>query len=505
MSDQPTVRISLDPMSLEELTAIARGASVQLTDESLKRIGAARAVVEAALEEDDLIYGLNTGLGHARDQRLPRDLLQMLQPIIVAMHDGSMGEPLPTEVVRAAMAARLNGLARGGAGATVPAAQTLAAMLNSGVHPVVPAVGSVGAADLGHMAAIAMVAMGAGRAEYEGDEMDGAAALRSASIKPLHMEPKDGLAMVSANGVAIGHGALVLRRASEVITAADTVAAVSLEALGGNPSIVEPAIAEAKGSAGQVETSRRIREMVAGSGRSGPGAELSVQDPLGFRVVPQVHGAFRDLHGFAVSALVSELNARSDNPLVSIEENRIISNGNFHPMLLALATESLRPALAHVGLLSERRMGHLWDGFLAEAAELDPTDMSNLPPETGGLLLRYAAAARYTRLRQLANPVTLDVPPLDLGVEDHSTNAPEAVQRTEESLEVLEDVLSVELLIAHAILGQLDPAPRLGHGTGSVIAALARALEDLPDGSPAASVQRRTRAFLTDTLLSAAN
>ena len=491
-----TVVISREPMSLEELSAIARGAGVLLSDEAIERIRAARRVVEAALDGDELVYGLNTGLGHARNRRLPHSELRSLQPIIVAMHDGSMGNPLPKEVVRAAMAARLNGMARGGSGATVAAATTLEAMLNAGVHPVIPEFASVGAADLGHMAAIAMVAIGAGRAEIEGEEMNGPAAMLAANITPLAMEPKDALAMVSANGVTIGRGALVLQRALDVIDEADAVAAVSMEAFRGNPSIVEASVARAKSGRGQTETSRRIRWLLEGSDRCGPGAEVSVQDPLAFRVVPQVHGACRDTLAFAADALAAELNARSDNPLVSIEEGRLISNGNFHPMLVALSIDALRPAVAHVGQLSERRLGHLWDGYVGETPDLDPDELMPVAPEMAGLLLRYAAAARSTRLRSLADPVTLDVPPLDFGVEDHATNAPEAVQRTDESLDVLEEVLAVELLVANLVLDGIDPSPHLGIGTGAVVTTLREVLDGLPDGSPTALVHRHTQDLL---------
>lgn len=488
-----TVVIHGEPMSLEELNAIARGARVLLSDEAIEQIRAARQVVETALDGDALVYGLNTGLGHARNQRLPHSALRSLQPIVVAMHDGSMGDPLPKDVVRAAMAARLNGIARGGSGATVAAASTLATMLNAGVHPVVPEVGSVGAADLGHMAAIAMVAIGAGRAEFEGEVMDGSAAMRAANITPLVMEPKDALAMMSANAMTIGRGALVLQRAVDMIDEADTVAAVSMEAFGANPSIVEASVAQAKSSRGQAETSRHIRALLEGSDRCAPGAGVSVQDPLAFRVVPQVHGACRDTLTFAADALSTELNGRSDNPLVSIEEGRLISNGNFHPMLVALSVDALRPAIAHIGQLSERRLGHLWDGYIGEAPDFDPDQLMPAAPEMAGLLLRYAAAARSTRLRSLADPVTLDVPPLDFGVEDHATNAPEAVQRTDESLDVLEEVLAVELLVANLVLDGIDPSPHLGIGTGSVVTALRDLLNEMPAGSSTAFVHQRVR------------
>ena len=300
MADESgTVLISRMPMSLDELLAVARGARIELSKGAVARIEAARRIVDEAASGRDLVYGLNTGLGHARDKAVPPTAGD-LQRVLVAMHDGTMGEHLPSEVVRAAMAARLNGIARGGSGATLAAARTLEAMLNAGVHPIVGATGSVGAADLGHMAAIGMVALGLGRAEFQGEEMSGSEALAAAGITVLEPEPKDGLALVSANGMTVGHGALVLESVARVLDIADIAAALSLEALPGNQSIVDAQVAEAKGSEGQIETSSRIRALLEGSDNAD---RASVQDALSFRVVPQVHGAARDLLRFAEDAL----------------------------------------------------------------------------------------------------------------------------------------------------------------------------------------------------------
>jgi histidine ammonia-lyase len=343
----PAVTISQAPLSIEELLEVAHGAPVELGPDARALIGASRAVVDAALASGRPVYGLNTGVGHMKDVRLPEEEVRRLQQMLIMTHAGGVGPPLETELVRAAMAVRLNGIARGGSGASVAAAEVLAAMLNAGVHPVVPAISSVGAGDLGQMACVAVVATGMGWAEHQGELLPGAQALARAGIQPLVLQPKDGLALMSANGVSIGHGAMVLARAAEVARVADVAAALSLEATGGNPSVTLPVVGQAKPFPGQIDACRSIREALAGSHLLlDQDATHSIQDPISFRVAPQVHGALREFMVFARRAVEVELNSRSDNPLVAIDEQAMVHNGNFHPIMLALAFDALRGSLS---------------------------------------------------------------------------------------------------------------------------------------------------------------
>jgi histidine ammonia-lyase len=496
------ITISDEPISLDALLRIAAGARVELSQEAVARIRASRDVVEAALSGPGLVYGLNTGLGHMRNERMPVESLIRYQEAMITSHAGAIGPPLSTAVVRAAMAARVNGFARGGSGATLAAAETLVAMLNAGVHPIVPETGSVGASDLMHMASIAEVAIGRGRAELAGEVVGGGEALQRAGIPPLALQPKDGLALISANGVSVGRGALVVARARQLAKISDAVFALSLEAIGGNPSIVDRAVADAKGIPGQTAASDHIRRLLTGSARCEAGAAKSVQDPLSFRVAPQVHGALRELVAFAQGAVETELNAADDNPLVSVAEGRLISNGNFHPMVLALAFDALRPAIAHVGQLSERRMSHLWNAAFADPSAINLETASRNPRLGMALFTRYAAGTRYSTLRGLAEPATLDVGPLDMGVEDHATNAPETVRRTDEALDALEDILTIELLMSWGLLDHVQ-RETLGEGGRLIASVIDDVVGRLPQGAQSAEVHAGVRRALGGELLAA--
>ncbi|WP_127129943.1 aromatic amino acid ammonia-lyase [Georgenia sp. SYP-B2076] len=456
------VTITEAPMAVADLLAVVDGAPVELDGAVRARIAAGRQIVDRALAAGQAVYGLTTQVGHGKDTRLTDEQVRGEQRFLVMSHFGGVGPPLPTAAVRAALAVRLNGIARGGSGAAVAVAEALAAMLNAGVHPIVPETGSVGAGDLSQMAGIAQVAIGEGRAEHRGEVLPGGEAMRRAGIVPLVLGGKDGLALISANGVSVGQAALVGARAARAAEAADDAAALSMEATGANVSVIGPAVGRAKPIPGQVAAADHLRRMLAGSGLTAPGGARSVQDALSFRVVPQVHGALREYVAAASHAVWTELNAAADNPLVSVREQATISNGNFHPMVMAIAFEALRIALAHVGQLSERRMAHLWDAFFRQAGGRPPGSLYGLP-------LRYPAAALFSELKQLAAPVTLDTPPLDLGVEDHATGAPLSVRRTDAALDLLDDLLAIELLLARDVLAAAPSRPVLGAGTDATL------------------------------------
>ena len=495
-SEAGTVRLTTGGLTVEDIGRLARGAALEVASGVIERVHASRAVVERALEGEGMIYGLNTGLGSRRDRRVSREDLGRYQVQMVMDHAGGVGAALADEDVRAIMAARIAGIARGGSGAHPGAFETLVAMLGAGVHPVVPQVGSVGASDLMHMAAIAMVVMGRGEARLEDRTMPGGEALTRAGIAPHRLRPKDGLALISGNGASIGLGALAALSAERTAILADVAGALTLEAIAGNPGPFDEEAAHAKPLPGQIAAAAHLRELLAGGELTEPGRAGSVQDPLSFRVMPQVHGALRDQVAAARSAVEVELNAIDDSPLVSIERDRLLSTGNFHPMGLALAFEALRIALAHGGMLSERRMNKLVTALYGEAS----FEFGTQEPERYSVpgFVIYSAAALVSELKQLAAPVTLHCPPLDLDVEDHATLAPQAVMLARRALMVLEEILAIEVLVAISALEDRPRLPRLGRGTRPVYDVVRATLDPLDANASAATVVETVRRRLLE-------
>ncbi|MHA7189377.1 aromatic amino acid ammonia-lyase [Arthrobacter sp. MDT2-16] len=487
------VIVDAHPLSIDEVLSVVAGAEVRIGDAARARIAAGRALIDEALASGTSIYGLTTNVGHGKDQQIRHEERERQQHMLVATHGGAFGPPLAPEIVRAAMIVRVNGMARGGSGAGLAAAETLVSMLNAGVHPVLPSTGSVGAADVGHMAGIAQVAVGTGTGEYDGETLPGGEALHRAGIPPLRLDGKDGLALISSNGVSIGHGALVTAQVARIADAADEAAALSLEATGGNPSIVLPAVGRAKPYRGQIAAAAHILDLLQGGALMDATGPRSVQDPLSFRVVPQVHGALREFLGTTQRAVDVELNSASDNPLADVDTGTVISNGNFHPMVMAVSFDALRVALVHAGQLSERRMSHLWDAVmdvLDHGAPPLPMGPASLP----GIQLRYAASASFTALRQSAAPATLDSTVLDRGIEDHATGAVLTVRRTEEAVGLLADLLAVEVLLAVDLLDLSIPirlgvgatrAAELAHGSAVGAASAAEVHRRLRESFPA--------------------
>ena len=483
--------------TVEDVVAVARDrARIELGPTARDTIERSRAVVDRAVHGDRLIYGLNTGLGHLRDQRVPLETLSAYQVGIIASHAGGTGEPLPDEDVRALIAARVIGAAQGGSGLHPAAVDHLCELLNRGVHPVVPRQGSVGAADLMHLAAVAMVLLGRGQARVGDRVLPGNEALAAVGLEPYVPLPKEGLALVSANAASIGLGALVCDEAADVAALADLVGALSLEAFRGNPGLCRADVAAAKPIAGQIAAAASLRRALAGSFLYDPGGPTSIQDPLSFRVMPQVHGALREQIDATRSAVECELGSVGDNPMVSIEADELVSTGNFQPMVLALSFEGLRLALAHVGLLAERRLQKAfaaWYGrhdVVASRTALALTTPTTLAERrsqasAGRFLSIYAAAADLAELRHLARPVTLDCPPLDFDVEDHATLAPTAVLYARRSLALLREILAIEAMLAVSVL-QLDGDRRHGEGTVQLLEVVSGTLDALPSESATA-------------------
>jgi len=464
VSTSESIVLTGDGLTVDHVLAVARGGvRVELDPEALRRVRAARDVVDHVLARGESVYGLNTGLGSLSRHRIPLEEIGGFSFATVADQVSSYGRPLPTDVVRAMMLSRVNGMVKAGVGVRRELIELLVAALNAGIHPVVRMVGSVGQGDLSEMADIGKVLIGRGYAEYEGETLPGAEALRRAGIEPITLEAKEALALISANGVTMGRGSLVLIDAADLVESMQIAAALSFEAFAANLSVIHPAAARLRPHSGQATASARLRELLADSDLWRPGAARNLQDPLSIRCVPQTHGAAYDVLSVARGMMEIELNSAGDNPLVLIEEDAIVSVGNFDVTSLAMAFDFVRLGLAHAAQVANERVQKLlWEHFSGLPAMLAAHD-----GPTGGLRpLGRSFAALASEARLLANPVSLDYRgQLAEGIEDHASMAPLAVSTTSNLVSLAHRLVALELIMAaQGVDLRGGPAP-LGRGT----------------------------------------
>jgi histidine ammonia-lyase len=480
VSTNESIILGGDGLTVDRITAVARSrVRVELDPDALVRVRAARDVVDRVLASGEAVYGLNTGLGSLARHHIPLDEIGAFSFATVADQVASYGRPLATDVVRAMIASRVNGMLKAGVGVRRELIERLVALLNQGVHPIVRMVGSVGQGDLSEMADIGKVLIGRGWAEFEGEMLAGEQALARAGIEPITLGPKEALGLISANSVTIGRGSLVLIDAADLIESMQIAAALSFEAFAANLSIIHPAAARMRPHSGQATAMARLRELLEDSDLWRPGAARNLQDPLSIRCVPQTHGALYDALSVARGIMEIELNSAGDNPLVLVDESTIVSVGNFDVTSLAMAFDYVRLGIAHAAQVANERVQKLlWHHFSGL-----PTGLAQRDGPTGGLRpLGRSFAALASEARFLANPVSLDYRgQLAEGVEDHASMAPLAVSTTSTLVSLAHRLVALELIVAAQAVDLRGGPERLGGGTAraySLVREFARTLTD---------------------------
>ena len=457
----PTVTLGR-PVGIADVVAIARsGARVTIGSTAMRRLKRSRAVVDKLAAGEKPIYGLNTGLGAGVDTRITAAEMNDFQARVLIARSVGIGPRFSTAEVRALLAARLIGLTHGAAGISPALAERIAAMLNKGVHPVVPSIASVGESDLAPVSHAMLPLIGAGKAELGGKLMSGAEAMRRAGIKPVKLGPKDGIALVSANSASLGSGALVLHDAAVVLQAQRAALALSLEGFRGNPDPFDPRLANVRAAPGQAEAAAAVLKLLKGGALMKPRAARRVQDPLSFRCFPSVHGAAMSALASAMLVLEQELNSGGDNPAVLAADGDMISTGNFDITALVLEFERLGQALAQTAILSAQRIAKMQSQSLTDLPRfLSPRGATH----AGVAGLGKVASALEADIRHLAHPCSLLVLPTADGVEDYATMAPRVVAKTRAIVDKLATIAGMELMVAAQAV-DLRKVAKLGAGT----------------------------------------
>jgi histidine ammonia-lyase len=457
-----SVVLTGNDLTFSQLYAVAlEQEAVSLAADAIVRMKASRAVVDKLLAQGETAYGINTGFGKLASVRISPEQVRQLQINLVRSHSCGVGKALSEAETRAMTLLRANALAKGLSGVRPVVVETLCAMLNSGVHPVIPSQGSVGASgDLAPLAHLAQVVIGEGEAMHRHEKLGGGEALRRAGITPVELEAKEGLSLLNGTQGMLALLSLALREAEVLADTADVAAALSLDALRGSPGAFDARIMHARAYSGAATTARNLAHLNEGSqireSHRSPDADKRVQDAYSLRCTPQVHGAVRDSLLQAKEMALVELNSATDNPLVFVKENGgdIISGGNFHGQPLAMAADQVAIAVATLGGISERRVEQMTNPLTSMLpAFLTPDPGLN----SGFMIAQVTAAALTSENRALATPHSVDSISTSGNQEDYVSMGMSGARRLNRMLDNLRNILAIELLCACQGIDLLAP------------------------------------------------
>ncbi|MEV6005301.1 histidine ammonia-lyase [Streptomyces sp. NPDC051976] len=434
----------------DDVLAVARGdVRVELSGEALAGIARSRGVIEALAAKPEPVYGVSTGFGALAVRHISPELRAQLQRSLVRSHAAGMGAPVEREVVRALMFLRLKTLASGRTGVRPVVAETMAALLNAGITPVVHEYGSLGCSgDLAPLAHCAQVLMGEGEAAGpDGTVRPAAELLAEAGIEPVVLREKEGLALINGTDGMLGMLVMACADLARLFTAADITAALTLEALLGTEKVLAPELHAIRPHPGQAASAENMRRVLEGSGLTGHHQDDAprVQDAYSIRCAPQVAGAGRDTLAHARLVAERELASAVDNPVV-LEDGRVESNGNFHGAPVAYVLDFLAIAAADLGSIAERRTDRL----------LDKNRSHGLPPfladdpglDSGLMIAQYTQAALVSEMKRLAVPASVDSIPSSAMQEDHVSMGWSAARKLRTTVDNLTRIIAVEMYAA---------------------------------------------------------
>src|SRR5437868_7487672 len=394
------------------------------------------------------------------------------------------------------MVLRANALAKGYSGARIETVELLLEGLDGGVLPRVPSRGSVGASgDLAPLAHLALPLVGEGEAWYEGELLPGGEALAAAGLEPTRLAAKEGLSLVNGTQFMAAYGALGLVRARRLAQAADLACALSLEALQGSRTSFLPQIHRLRPLRGQADSAANILRLIEGSAINEAHKWCDkVQDAYSLRCAPQVHGAARDLLAYVEATVAVELNAATDNPLVLVEDELLVSNGNFHGQPLAFGLDALAMAVSELANISERRLERLVNPSLSDGLPPFLTNDGGL--NSGFMIPQYVAASLVSENKVLCHPASVDSIPTSAGQEDHVSMGNASGLKAWQVLANAERALAIELLAgAQAVefLAPLEPGAGVEAARAFVRSLSPRLRDDRPLGQEIEAVAAAVR------------
>ena len=434
-------------LNLQSILSVSRGQSkVSLDPQAKAKVEKARSYVEQLVRNSEPVYGITTGFGKFSDTFISSEQTAELQRNLIISHACGVGQPLPTDAVRALMLLRANSLAKGYSGVKVSTVECLLNMLNERVHPIVPSQGSLGASgDLAPLSHIVLVMLGEGEAEVDGEVFPGSEALARRGLKPIELSSKEGLALINGTQAMGASLSLALADGLNALKGSFITAALTHQALRGITAAYDDKLSQVRPHEGQRVAANVMRLLLEGSNMVTEPGELRVQDAYSLRCIPQVHGACLQAFLHVAGIAQVEYNAATDNPLVFPDEGEAISGGNFHGEFLALSADYLAMAMSEIGNISERRIERLVNpqlsglpAFLTRSGGLN----------SGFMIAQYTAAALVSENKVMSHPASVDSIPSSANQEDHVSMGGISCRKVRQVVENTLRVLGIELVAA---------------------------------------------------------
>ncbi len=450
-------------LSIEDVVNVARnGEKVELHPDAIKRIDTCRAMLERKINNNEIMYGVNTGIGEFSEVVLTDSQIKEFQKYLVYNHSAGIGDPMPLEYVRGAMLGRINVHAHGNSGVRKEITLTLVEMLNKAVTPYVCQKGSVGASgDLAPMSQIALLLMGEGKAYYKGKLYEGKEALRLADIKAPGLKARDGLATINGSNVLTAMSAIFLFDANNWLKQAEIAAAMSLEALKANMKPYSSRLHEVRGFKGAVRSANAIRKMVTNGDLNNGTIKSKVQDAYSMRSTPQVIGAAHDALEYARSQVEIELNGVGDNPVFFPEDDTQISGANFQGTPVSVPMDMAGMVITMVSILSERRMNRLNNPALNVGLPAFLTKGAGM--FSGLMLSQYTADMQIVEQKILSAPASIQSIPAAADQEDFVSMGMNTAIKNFQILDNAYGILGIEMMAAAQALDFRDY--KFGTGT----------------------------------------
>ena len=439
--------ISPAPLTFEVIDKIlSKNYKLALSEDSKKLINDCKAYLDHKIESSAKpLYGITTGFGSLCKISISKEDLSQLQANLVMSHACSLGEPIHQDIIRLMLLLKAHALSLGKSGVQLVTVERIIDMFNHNVLPVVRELGSLGASgDLAPLANLFLPLINEGEVWYKGKICDAKAINAKLGWAPIELGAKEGLALLNGTQFMSSHAVYALLKAFKIAKYADIIGALSLEAYDGRIDPFLPQIQAARPHPGQIETARNIRTLLEGS-EFQQKEKTHVQDPYSFRCMPQVHGASKDSIMYVASVVEREINSVTDNPTIFMEDDLIISGGNFHGQPLALVMDFLSIALAELGSISERRTYRLISGDRGNIPEFL---VANPGLNSGFMIPQYAAAAIVSKNKQLCTPCSVDSIPSSNEQEDHVSMGTTAARKARMILDNSQKVVGIELLAA---------------------------------------------------------